>query len=196
MNLVVIAEHTINLDRLTGGFVLDAGCRNFTFAKELATRGCKVVALDADPTVIADDFKGVFLNAAISDKAGERELVMCSDPQARYLAGWSVHQDPCVKVQAMTISDLMKIYDIDHWDVVKLDVEGSEYSILAAWPGPVATQISVEFHEHCLGRPPDEVYTSIFKHLAGFGYEIVQHERDARMDAGMNFWDSLLTLKC
>lgn len=194
MRLKNIAGHTIDLDLLTpGGFVLDAGCRNFHFATELTKRNCIVVAIDADPTVENPGFGGVFLNVAIADKAGEQDFLMHANPEARHLVGPGVASFPKTKVNVITIADLMKFYRIGHWDVVKLDVEGAEYEILKNWPGPVASQISIEFHEHTMPQP-QSVYDSIFEHL-GKWYQVVRHIKEARHCTHPSFWDSLLTLK-
>lgn len=195
MNLVCIAEHTIDVDRLTkGGFVLDAGCRNFAFAKDLQARGCNVLAVDADPTIEAPkDFKGVFSQVALATEAGERNFLMHANPEARHLIRDGVFSFPTTKVNAITIADLMEFYEIKHWDVVKLDIEGAEYDILQAWPGPTATQISIEFHEHCGPRPPS-VYDAILKHL-GQWYDVVRHVSETKHCAGYNYWDSLMIMK-
>lgn len=197
MKLVTIAEHTIDVDRLTpGGWVLDGGCRNFGFARGLVERGCRVLAIDADPTVVAEDIPGVqFLHRAIAAEAGTRSLVMSSDPQARYLTPVGSTAIGGEKVEAMTIIDLMEPTDGLMWDVVKLDVEGAEYDILQAWPmdRPLAKQISIEFHEHVRPRPP-ELYDAIFNRLSKF-YDVVQHVSEAKYCAGYNYWDSLLVLR-
>lgn len=194
MNLICIAEHTVDVDRLTpGGWVLDAGCRNFSFARGLAERGCHVLAIDADPTVVAEDIPGVeFLHRAIAAEAGTRSLVMSKDPQARYLTPVGSTAVGGEKVEAMTIIDLMEPTDGLMWDVVKLDVEGAEYDILQAWPMErcIAKQISIEFHEHVRPRPP-EIYDAIFERLSKF-YDVAQHVKDARFCCAPNFWDTLL----
>lgn len=202
-----IHEHTIDTALLTpGGFVLDAGCRNFGFSKALAERGCKVIALDADPTIEDPKIPGVsFLHLALSSKPGVRSLVMSSDPQARHLdpGGDYLATGERVAVAAVTIDHITdKLAEITGekdvlsqkiWDVVKLDIEGSEYGVLQNWPGPIAKQISIEFHEHVAPKLP-EVYDAIFKHLSQW-YVVVQHEKTAMHGAGMNYWDSLLVLK-
>ena len=194
MFLAAIGDHTIDVDRLAGGFVLDAGCRNFYFAQHLNMMGCNVIAVDADPTVEAPkDFKGVFANVALATEGGERNFLMHDNPEARHLVRDGVFSFPTAKVQAVTLADVMAFYKIEHWDVVKLDIEGAEYEILQTWQGPIATQISVEFHEHCAPRPP-EVYDGILKHL-GQWYDVVQHEKTARHFTSPNYWDSLWTLK-
>lgn len=194
-NLQIIGEHTVDVSRLTGGWVLDAGCRDFAFSRGMSERGCKVIALDADPTIEDPQISGImFRNLALAERHGVRDLAMTADPQARHLVtnGW---RGPTARVLAITLKELMSTLSIEKFDVVKLDIEGAEYGILTDFPGPIASQVSIEFHEHCLGRPPDSVYDVIFSRLFGFGYAIIRHERDARMGAGLNFWDSLFMLK-
>jgi len=193
MNLACIGEHTVDLARLTkGGWVLDAGCRDFTFSRGIADKGCRVLAIDADHTVKkpAEIHPDVFfINWAIADEDGQNTLVMSADPQARYLAPSGEGR----KVTTKTLSSIMSASGIRHWDVVKLDVEGSEYKILRSWPGPIATQISIEFHEHVRPRP-QEMYEEIFHHL-GQWYDVVRHEKSARHATHPNFWDTLVCLK-
>ncbi len=194
VTLIEIAEHTIDVDRLTpGGWVLDAGCRDFGFTRGMTERGCRVLALDADPTIDDPKLEKVsYCNFALSDRAGIRDLVMSRDPQARYVQEVGSSKDNTVLVEAVTIADLMAAHGIKHFDVLKLDIEGSEYDILKTLR-PIATQISIEFHEHCSPRP-QEVYDAIFKHLAQW-YEVVQHKKEARYCCHPNWWDTLLVLR-
>lgn len=194
-NLICVGEHTVDANLLTsGGYVLDAGCRDFTFARGLAERGCRVVAVDADPTVEDPSVAGIaFANVAIAAQAGSVSFRMAHNPEARGFAHLVGGDGPVTTVRAVTIEDLMARYDVKLWDAVKLDVEGAEYDLLRAWPGPVAKQISIEFHEHC-GARPQAVYDQIFKHL-GQWYDLVQHEKTARHCTHPNFWDTVLVLK-
>src|SRR3990167_524046 len=192
-NLQVVGEHTIDAALLIdGGYVLDAGCRDFTFARGLVARGCKVVALDADPTIEDPKIPGIaFFNLGIADEPGMRCLIMHDNPEARCLAPVNVEvQAKTVDVLTVTLTGLMETLGILRWDAVKLDIEGAEYGILRDWPGPIASQISIEFHEHCSAQPKS-VYDEIFKHL-GQWYEIVQHTKEVRHCCQPNFWDTLL----
>lgn len=98
-------------------------------------------------------------------------------------------------ISCTNIKHLMAFSSIEHFDVVKLDCEGSEFGILENWPGPIATQISVEFHDsgYTPGYGPDYDYKPMFERLKGFGYKIVQHELSKQGD-GTAHWDSLLVL--
>lgn len=194
--LEVFAEHTIDTALLSeGGYVLDAGCRNFSFARAMVARGCKVVALDADPTVEDPGIPGVaFFHFALADESGVRALIMDSNPEARRLAPAGAHiQAPTAEVQTVTLPQIMETLGIHEWDAVKLDIEGAEYGVLQSFPGGIARQISIEFHEHVEPRP-QSVYDAIFEHL-GKWYEVVQHAKERRYRTHPNFWDTLLSLK-
>lgn len=194
MSLIAIGEHTIDESLLTpGGWVLDAGCRDFTFSRGMVARGCKVLALDADPTVEDQKIDGVtFLHSAIAAKHGLFYFHMHENPEARSFVSAPV-DDKSIVVTAHTIEELMQAHSVERFDAVKLDVEGAEYDILRNWPGPIARQISIEFHEHVAPRPQG-IYDEIFKHL-GQHYDVIQHEKTARHCTHPNWWDTLLTLR-
>ncbi len=193
MKLESIADHTVDVDRLCGGWVLDAGCRNFHFSKEMVARGCRVIALDADPTVENPHIEGVtFVNFAIADVAGQIDFAMHTNPEARGVPHHNTSADvPRVMVEARRIEQIGTLFGVTHWDLVKLDVEGAEYKILKTWPGPIADQVSIEFHEHCVGRQAPDVYDRVFTCIRDW-YDVVQHARTERYCAGPNFWDTLL----
>ena len=199
--LEVITDHTLDVSLLDTdgceGWVLEAGCRDFTFARRLAKKGLYVCALDPDPGVEMPEGaeRIVFLNVALATYAGEGALVMTKDPQARYLAGprGAPASLLSVTVRTVTVPMLLEKMRIQRFEAVKLDIEGTEYEILLGWPGPVSKQISVEFHEHVRPRPP-ELYDEIFAHL-GQWYEVVQHEKTTRHFCAPNYWDSLFVLK-
>lgn len=193
MRLEELHGHTIDVDRLRGGWVLDVGCRDFHFARAMVERGCKVIALDADPTIEDPEIDGItFRNLALDVECGARQFVMHENPEARHILGAGESTSwPKVEVETITLMELTELSGYS-WDCVKLDVEGAEYRILKMWPGAISRQISIEFHEHCIGRQPDGVYGQIFGHLAPW-YEVAKHERDSRhCIAEKFFWDSLL----
>lgn len=200
-DLVTIGEHTIDAALLTeGGLVLDAGCRDFNFAKGMVARGCRVVALDADPFIIDPELMNVvFLRLALAAAPGERELILHDNPEARCLAPEGVHYQgkETAKVEAVTLLQLMDVIGVARWDVVKFDIEGSEYDVLLSWPKrekPIARQISIEFHDHCEIRP-QSVYDAIFAHLGECGYEVVQHNQETRHCCPPNYWDTLVAIR-
>jgi hypothetical protein len=91
----------------------------------------------------------------------------------------------------------MSRFGVSFWEVVKLDCEGAEYEILRNWPGPIARQITIEFHDFLGGAPPGVAsagHAEILAHL-GQWYDVAQHEWTTQHGAGWNYWDSLFVLR-
>jgi FkbM family methyltransferase len=167
MTLDCAAAHTVRPDLFTGGWVLDAGCRDFIFTQYAVDHGCRVIALDPDPAVSDPQLPAVaFVQAAISTEPGQCDFALTDDVEARHIASANSSRRTCryIPVRVTTIRELMAQFGIAAWDCVKMDIEGSEYGILSAWPGPIAKQITVEFHDHVEKRPP-ELYERICGHL-------------------------------
>lgn len=200
----VIDEHSVDFSLLAKGDpVLDVGARGFGFARECAKRGHFTFCMEPDPTVEFQPISGMaFLRKALvgRSKVGSLKYAMHGNGTANALTytGSTFPDDAeIVSVEAVDIVSLMQSLGIQQWGILKLDVEGAEYEILKELVGPVAKQISVEFHGHtgALERAGGEkVYDEIRKHL-GQWYELVQHEKEDRYCAGPNYWDSLWTIK-
>lgn len=192
MNLQILSEHSVDVSLLTpGGFVLDAGCRDFSFSMEMVARYMNVVALDPDPEVKDPHMENLrFHHAAlIADKGkGQAKFKLTADPQARHLS-----ESGDIEVSTIDIVTLAAMSSVGIWDVVKLDIEGSEYGVLRSWPGSISKQISVEFHDH-IEKRSDSCYQEILKHL-GQWYTPMSHERSKRHCLPENFWDSLFILR-
>ena len=191
-------DHSFAPALLTDRPVLDVGARGFSFAYHFAVRGHEVIALDPDPDIADPKIKGVkFINSAlIGNGPSTAILAKTSDPEGRYIEDGSVVVESGasrVPVHAYTIQGLSEALGIPKWDLVKLNCEGAEYGILRAWPGPIARQIVVSFHEHY--RPQGQrAIDGIVEHLAQW-YAPIRHESDRRFGAGLNYWDSVFALK-
>jgi hypothetical protein len=91
----------------------------------------------------------------------------------------------------------MKTHGVDVFEVVKMDCEGAEYDILLNWPGPIARQITVEFHDFLGLRPFPDYHDALVRHL-GQWYKIIKHEEFPHPLAQghpINYWDSLFVLR-
>lgn len=221
MNLKQLGgEHTVDIDLLPEApLVLDVGCRGFEFDREiLALRPkARIIALDPDPTIEAPPEKEItFLRAALTHRVdktviwqgpGEGAYITASDDPYNPGYKWgTVLGQPSAEVPNYTLRQLMQLQSIarlhrqmggtsDGFDLVKLDCEGSEFGILENWPGPIATQISVEFHDTIdRERWNDEYFKNLF---AGplCDYRVIQHEL-LPMGPGPSYghWDDLLIL--
>jgi len=201
--LEVVDEHSFDPAMLCGLPVLDVGCRGFKLARHFASRGHLVVAVDPDPEVRMESPVENILtrNLAITSRElyGDAVLWKFGNGTANYLArkGWAAPASAAaVQVGAVDILTLMDWMLVEEWDLVKLDCEGEEYRILADWPGPVARQISVEFHEHAGRNAEGEAWYErvLWRHLSRW-YRVVRHEKEPRHCAGENYWDTLLVRK-
>lgn len=200
------------------GVALDVGCRGFQFTEAMHARGLSVIAIDADPTVTYPTQRiGVFHFALIGKEPSEKDDPYFSDlpffqespnPEAS-----NIFNGPSkpIMVPFMTMASVMRLIGSLHnppdprhtefLDIVKLDIEGSEYSVLSHWPGPIARQISVEFHDFC-GRNPDNsnpeaIHQKIHSHLATFGYYPEKHAKESPpgWTGPPDYFDSLFVLR-
>lgn len=195
----VFGEHSLRTDLLTNLPVLDAGCSGFGFFDAMSRRGHPVIGLDPAPDCVPPlhlfertPWSYFFPQALVPPGHPKTaRLRMTHDKQARHLTRDAQEGDP--QVECVTLQGVMDALHIDLWDAVKLDIEGGEYAVLNSWPGPVARQLSIEFHEHVAPHAQAE-YDAIFAHLSRW-YIVVQHEKSKRHCLSENFWDTLLVLR-
>lgn len=190
----IIDNHSVRTDLLSGKPILDAGCRGFRFAKWFAERHYRVIALDPLEHLnhVPRSARWIhpieYLDYALVDHTrGRAAMVITADPEACYIDERGVFTVPSINIESISLKAQ------GDWDVVKLNIEGSEYGVLANWPGPIARQISVSFHEHTPQGQGEEIIAQIVEHLSQW-YTPLRHEKDARYCAGENYWDSLFVL--
>jgi FkbM family methyltransferase len=202
MLLTRLAEHTVDLRRLpVAPVVLDAGSRGFDFTNEILRLRPKanVFAIEADPDLVEEIPAGVTLiKAALvgtKQKPLENYYVSSRGGFSNSLVFLPAGVEATKKVPVITIADIMAQYGIFKWDLVKLDIEGSEFDVLERWPGPVADQITVEFHDYFddHNRWGDAWFNNL---LAGplSAYTAVKNDKYPIDDLHFGHWDSLFTL--
>jgi len=200
MNIQRVFDHSVDLNRISaGGWVLDIGCRNYGFSTTLANLGCNVVAVDADPQVTPCENPAIrCVNAAVVHKPNYGKVKLClSLGNDNYVVtpGHPNETGREVEVATTTIDELAAQFGVEHWAIIKMDCEGSEYDILQSIQRPVADQVSVEFHEHTRSAGGAAVINTIVKHLEQW-YNVhnlkMTHEQGV---PALNYWDVLWTLK-
>lgn len=181
MNLAEIHEHTIDLDLLPKrGLILDLGCRGFQFTDYFKEFGHVVYPLDID------SFDRPYYQCAIAGYNGKAGILRGSDPQGTRIM-------PGCDVPAYTLEKFSEHVGVEFWDVIKIDIEGSEMPVIMNMEKAIAKQLSIEFHLHCGVYSLPDVALMVAK-LKSLGYKTVQHNMENRHGAGMNYWDSLFTL--
>lgn len=189
-----VAEHSFDESLIpqSGGIILDLGCRGFQF-KDYFKSPHKVISVDID------DLIGSYYHVAITDFNGTIAVERFSDPQAtrvnkKMTVVPTPEEQPTRSVPCYTLDSFLKYIEIDFVDLIKMDIEGSEYQVIMSMDRPMAKQLSIEFHLHT-GQYSQYEMTLMEDKLKALGYIAIQHEMTDRHCAGMNYWDSLFILK-
>jgi hypothetical protein len=100
----------------------------------------------------------------------------------------------------MILHNLMKKYKIQQFDLIKMDIEGSEYDILMEIDRPISKQITIEFHDFRNLNPyyPDneKYYQKLMEKVGGI-YEFQDDicKKPGWMKKHERHWDFLLRIK-
>lgn len=177
--MVTIDGHTFDETLLTGGWVIDAGCRGFNFAFNITySRLMKAYPVNLDPRVLALDIENftdvpngvTFKQAALTNHSGETECYLFGNGTGNFLKG--INEEPGntedrpvtkITVPNITLQDIYKEIGTNI-DLLKLDIEGSEYFVLQNFE-PIPKQITVEFHEHVHNHLHQQYFDGIFENL-------------------------------
>lgn len=178
---MTVAEHTYDETLLPEreAMILDAGCGDFEFMEHFVKQGHNVLAVDIR------DFGKYAWRLAITGKNGRVGIKHDSDGQATKVVDGD-------EIRSYTIQEFARINDIEMFDLIKLDIEGSEIDAILAMTRPMGRQITVEFHMHC-GQKREDVDKAV-DYLHSLGYITVQHELTDQHCAGFNYWNSLFKL--
>lgn len=128
---------------------------DYTFEKELVEKyGAVVYAFDPTPEVIRymeeSDVpeKLHYFPLGLSDRDGEKEFHCPNSDQAytdysEYFAAWT--SEKTIIVEMYRLETLMKRFGYDHLDILKMDVEGTEFLAL-----PEILKSNVKFDQLCM----------------------------------------------
>jgi len=187
-----IHEHTIDTSLLTGGWIIDAGCRNWNFSLAMKERNEKVYAIDIQPMDKPEGLDIFKQNALwvtnkimyvnyVNDANG---TFICDTPQSK-------------RTEQITTITLNDIYNEigTNIDCLKIDIEGSEYDILLDDEfKPIPKQLSIEFHEHNFKNKHDKLFNSCIEKISKY-YTPIKLERTSAHGCGFNYWDTLFLRK-
>jgi FkbM family methyltransferase len=154
MRLASVRGHHIWPAPLTkDSVVVDAGAHRGEFSAEIIRRfGCQCHLVEANPklveTLIVARAESI-TPAALDAHDGRRMLHVSENPEATGLfdAGSATTS---VEVETISLATLMQRLDIAKIDILKLDIEGAEFDLIASTPNQILqriSQITVEFHD-------------------------------------------------
>lgn len=183
MRIETIAEHSVDVDLLPeNAKILDLGCLGFLFTDEMRRLGHTVMSVDIQKLDREDYFQ-----IAISDKVGRVGVKRTKDAQAATITDGD-------EIMCMDLNMLMLLSRVDFFDLIKIDIEGSEYEVIMSLDKAPARQISIEFHLHTGVYGENEMLLMENK-LLYLGYFPVQHDKTKQHGLSYNYWDSLWILQ-
>ncbi len=191
--MTIIDEHTFDETLLNANSkILDAGCRGFGFGKWIVENiGCEVTCIDGDPQIENPNIEKInYLNRIVTHDESNEKLILFVYGNGTANFSEEVAQRPTDCIEYIVPTYKIKPF----WDLIKLDIEGAEYDILRRMEGPLAKQISVEFHQHTGAKKSPEFMLELFNHVSQW-YDIIGAVPEERHGCGMNYWDVLLKLR-
>lgn len=185
-----IFEHTVDMDLLPEkALILDLGCFGMEFTNYFRELGHTVHAVDIQ------ELDGDYHRCAITDYNGFCDIVTSDDPQSTKIkAIWSAPKIDTEKyIPCCTLDMYMTMKNVNMYDLIKMDIEGSEYGVIMSLTKAPAKQISLEMHLHTGTYLMGEVIEMEIK-LESLGYKNVYRDYSDKHCAGKNIWDSLWVL--
>lgn len=158
--MITVDGHTFDETRPRDGWTIDAGCRGWNFTNALFSDNWNpfVYALDIEDFSRENHYHKKRVKFRHAGLAAERGLVNAyyfGNGTGNFVAGinevpYNGPDRPCEtkQVELITLDDIYAEIGTDI-EILKLDIEGSEYDLLINMKHAYPAQITVEFHEHC-----------------------------------------------
>lgn len=166
--MITIDDHTFDENLIKSGWIIDAGCRGFGLHYKLPRGLHKYLGIDIEDLCKSSSIN--FKNAALTATPGQTEAYFFGNGTGNFIKGINGVPEnsearPCETrtVPCITLQDIYAEIGTDI-DLLKLDIEGAEYEILANIE-PIPKQITVEFHEHCHKQLHDQYIDNVMEHL-------------------------------
>jgi|SRR6478736_66165 len=181
-DLRCIDEHTFDRGLLSGKLAIDAGCRGWLFSMAMRDFGCETLALDIE-NFYPNIPEGIhYQNAALWDKGEFIDAYFFGNGTANFIKGvnetpYNGPDRPCETkmVRAFPLNHIIKWCKCQEIDILKTDIEGSEYGVLMnITKDLLPRQISCEFHPHCHTELHNRWFDTVLAHLS-LWYDVSFH---------------------
>jgi|APGre2960657505_1045072.scaffolds.fasta_scaffold89134_2 FkbM family methyltransferase len=187
-----IQEHTIDTSLLTGGWIIDAGCRNWNFSIAMKERNEKVYALDIQ-SMVKPETLDIFKQNALWITNKTMHVNYVHDTNGTFISD-NKQSNKTEEILTITLKDIYNEIGTNI-DCLKMDIEGSEYDILMDEQfRAIPKQLSIEFHEHNFKNKHDKLFNSCIQKISKY-YVPIKFERVPAHGAGFNYWDTLFINK-
>lgn len=194
---MVIAEHSVDLSLLDrDSKVLDLGCRAFSFTNEILNYVDKVYCVEPDPSVTTTDERITLIHVAVGKENKLTRYVSFGNGTGNYIETNEPRPAECKVdyVPMWTLEKILRYFAVDEFDLIKMDVEGSEYDVLMSLVRPPAKQITFELHQHTPKKRTQEEIDRLFEKLS-LWYEFKVIDKSEKHGCGENYWDVLIVRK-
>lgn len=199
MNIQVIHEHSVAVDLLThNSMVLDCGCRNFGWSKEMLNYVDRVHCWDADKDIVTPDENRLpfFWGAIGSASLLGVQFAKFGNGTGNFILEHESVSDNWVvdTVPMFSLDAVASAFQVSEFDLIKLDIEGMEYGVLSTLKHPIAKQITFELHEHTEKKKGKDYVEKLFEHL-GQWYNFSYIDYSKKHGLCENWWDVLIVKK-
>jgi FkbM family methyltransferase len=176
----VIKEHTF-LDELFNDeiIVIDLGACRGEFTNDLNKeyKVKRAILVEANPT----NFKNLdkkenytLYNKLVSDKKNET-FKFYEDPNSPYNGSNKFNYFNGIEhnIESITLEELIEENNLDYIDILKIDIEGSEYDIMPSISEEILSkikQITIEFHDFIDNNLKNKT-ENIIKRMESFGFK-------------------------
>jgi FkbM family methyltransferase len=193
-----IKEHSFFEDKFNDQIViLDLGACRGEFTNEINSLYSikKVILVEANPTnfrTLQNKENYILYNNVISSRDGD-EIQFLEDTNSPYNGSiiFNYFNGTIHKIKSISIKTIMKENNIDYIDLMKIDIEGSEYEILENFDEEdykKINQITVEFHDFIDPSLKNRTF-SIIQKMKNFGYNVISKKIDYMY--GSEYYDVL-----
>jgi FkbM family methyltransferase len=161
--------------------VVDLGANTGEFSRNIVRRfHCRCIAVEPNPSFL-DRIRvlpGVeTIWTALSDCDGQIDLHLSDNPEASTaLPGSLGANGRSIPVPARTLESLLKELSLTHVDLMKVDIEGSEVSMILSASDDVlrsVDQISIEFHDFCKLVTMQQI-SAVHRRLNGLNFDAIE----------------------
>lgn len=180
VNLRLVRGHAVWLTPISSGStVVDLGAHKGDFAQYFVdTYSCKIFGVEPNRMLQQETrqhMRGYIDTLAVTVRDGPIRLNLSANPEAS-----SIHheiashfgQNGMAEVRGVTLKTYIKEKNLEHIDLLKIDIEGEELSLLKNLPEEIYAlidQITVEFHDFIAPQTYCEVVKTI-AHVESKGF--------------------------
>lgn len=169
--------------------VVDLGAHKGEFASQMrGLFGCRVIAVEANPD-LANQIRrspGIeVMECAVTGRDGDATFHIAQNPEASSING----EGEPVTVKTVTLRTLLNSAQVDHVDLLKVDIEGAEVDMFDSLTDEDlrrCDQFSVEWHDFC-GLVNENDIDRVVARLRHVGFDDIRFRAPTPREDNMNW---------